>query len=662
MPSLRRQFLDNRARLIEQGFDEEGSCVEEGRKRNFGSRLPDWTAACREAADRAAGAPQPDCAAPESTYVLKELAAALAATGEERYAVTARSFCRAWVPAHPPDSFRPGSGSCGLAHALYPWLATLHVFLTSDLFDEALVEAIIGSARDQLNHIAAYPYPARNLRITTASSLLLNGLRLAFLPEGPGWVAKGAHLMGDACMRQILPDGSHWEAVPHYTYCTMGDILSADHAARLLPEVRWDVPAERVAGLFDYLAAATRPTGWIAGMHDGPCEPTDRAKGRGVIDTLEDRAAHRRLWALPARDLPTEQVFPDAGQVFLRDSWRSDATWISFDVAPCRSYHWHPCRNSVQLEAHGRLLLADPGRFSYADPVWGGYAMSTPAHSTLNLNGWNQCEAPAQLRHRHVAGYDVVEGYYAGGYWEGNLRGNDHGRGVYAEHHRTLLWVRGRCVVVIDNLFNASPAEAKPTLESVWQLSEGPVRVDGAAGTAVTGHGDANLLMLFALRPERSALFVREGEVEPPRGWVVRQFEEEYAPAPQICLTAEGHDPWHTDLATVLVPFAGAQAPQVEVTGALDPGASADIARPCPGMLSLRWGDGSTDHIWWTRRLESALDEQSGFTTDAALVHLQRDASGRLTGGVAVDGTFVDPYAPRHRGESATFGIGQPEA
>ena len=52
MPSLRESFLENRARLIAQGFDEEGSRVEEGRKQNFGARLPEWTPACRQKADR----------------------------------------------------------------------------------------------------------------------------------------------------------------------------------------------------------------------------------------------------------------------------------------------------------------------------------------------------------------------------------------------------------------------------------------------------------------------------------------------------------------------------------------------------------------------------------------------------------------------------------
>jgi len=252
----------------------------------------------------------------------------------------------------------------------------------------------------------------------------------------------------------------------------------------------------------------------------------------------------------------------------------------------------------------------------------------------------------------------VVTGYYAGGYWRGNTRSSDHGEGVYAEHHRTLLWIHGRAVVVIDNLFNASPADRKPTLESVWQLSPGPVEVDERAGRARTGHADANLLMLFALRPEKSALRVREGERDPLRGWVPLTFGERYAPAPQVCLTAEGHDPWHTDLATVLVPYAGAEPPVVEVARTLDPAAALDMYDPQPGLVVLRWGDGSTDEIWWMRRLESALDEQEGFVTDAGLLHIGRDADGKLVRGLAVGGTFVAPFAPERRPEAGTFTLG----
>ena len=651
MPSVRDAFLKNRERLLRAGVEDTGLSVEESRQTGFCVRIAPMDRSMRQAADRIAAEPGGD------QWQLRPLASVFAATGEEKYAAAARRIYETHMRQHAPSSFTFDE-ACEMSHGLYPWLATLHVFLNGTAFDDALVEAILRHAQHEMDHVSAHLYRSRNLRITTASCLLLNGLRLGFLPQAQAWIGRGVRAIRDACHRQIMPDGSHLEAVPHYHYCVMGDVFAVFRAARALPELELSVSAERVASTYDYLVSATRPTGWVAGIGDGGYDPPASVAGRGVTDMLEERAAYRRWLGLPEQQLPLYRMFPHAGQVFLRDSWSADATYVTFEATPCRSYHWHPSRNAIQLEAGGRLLLVDPGRFSYTDPLWGVYGMSTPAHSTLNLNGWNQCESPAELRHRSVEGYDVVEGLYAGGYWEGNIRSNDHRQGVYAEHHRTLLWVRGRCIVVIDNLFNASPADKKPTLESVWQFNPGGVEVNESAGRAVTRYEDANLLMLFALRPEAASLRVREGEKDPLRGWVPKAFDRQYIPAPQVSLTAVGHDPWHTDLATVLVPFRGATPPQVEVTATVDPGREGDFYHPSPGMIALRWGDGSTDEVWWSRRLSKPLENRGTFSTDASLVHLRRDASGTLAGGLVVDGTHIEPFAPTVRPEPGVWVLG----
>jgi hypothetical protein len=259
-----------------------------------------------------------------------------------------------------------------------------------------------------------------------------------------------------------------------------------------------NVSAEGVASLFDYLAAATRPTGWITSLNDSSCGDFVKTRGNGISDVLKERAEFRKSLGLEERSLPTVQVFPWAGQAFLRESWENDATYITFDATTCRSYHWHPSRNAIQLQAYGRLFIADPGAFSYTDPLWGGYGLSTRAHSTLNLNGWNQCEGRADIRYRGAPGYDVVEGSYEGGYWSGGAGwASDHGQGIHATHHRTLVWIRGRCIVVLDQLHHPAEPSSKPALESVWQLAQGPVELQPEKSRAFTRHEDANLLMLF---------------------------------------------------------------------------------------------------------------------------------------------------------------------
>ncbi|MBI2442185.1 MAG: heparinase II/III-family protein, partial [Lentisphaerae bacterium] len=405
-----------------------------------------------------------------------------------------------------------------------------------------------------------------------------------------------------------------------------------------------------------YLVAATGPTGWVTGINDGGCEPAVGLYGRGIADILEERAAFRKSLGLSEQPLPQAQCFPQAGQVFLRDGWTNEATWLSFDATLRRSYHWHAARNAIQLRAFGRMLLIDPGAFSYNDPVWAPYAWQTRIHNTLNLNGWDQAETDAVLSHKSAPGYELVTGLYQGGYFADSQLWQSRGAALTAEHHRTLLWIKGRCIVVIDHLWCPSQAGSKPLLEANWQFAAGAVlTVEPERALVHTQFDDANLLLMFALKPAAAVLSVHEGERDPLRGWLSRGLNTKFIPAPQLTLGIDQCEPWSTDLVTVLVPYRGKARPEIEVARCVAPEKTAATYDPGYGLVSLRWGDGTRDDIFWTRALGAALDVREGLTTDASLVHIERDGAGKVVRGLAVDGTYVEPFAPRRRAAPDTF-------
>jgi hypothetical protein len=414
---------------------------------------------------------------------------------------------------------------------------------------------------------------------------------------------------------------------------------------RAMPRLGLVMTADAVARMHDYSLGATRPSGHPNALHDG----TGRRTGSVPNGALRRRAEFRKRARLPDRLPPTSQFFPAAGQAFLRDGWGEDATYVTFDATTWGGAHCHLCRNAVQLHAYGRSLIVDPGSLTYevSDPMM-AYGKSTRAHSTLNLNGWNQSEADPVTRFVHVRGYDLVASRYEGGYWPNKYHWGfygGHGRGIFATHHRTLLWIRGRCVVVLDHLTHMHKNEP-PDLEINWQLSEGPVELDRDGAWAATRHEDANVLMLFPLRTEGMTLSVHEGGRRPLRGWL--PGEGKYVPAPMLSVRSKKHALWQTDLATVLVPFRGPEQPEVRAEGERTDGGRV----PC---LTLRWGDGTTDEVFWTGALFTAVDRAGEAATDASLVHLLRGADGEVVRGLAVDGTFVKPYAPRVRPRPTAF-------
>ena len=583
-------------------------------------------------------------------YFLSELGRAYRHSGSESFAEAAVDYMADWLRAHPsPSDYDHG---LILARRTMAWLAALYDFRDSAALGEETVRQIVDSAISQIEHMRGLVAERNNIRTTESQCLLLSGLRLRGLPLAEEWIQEAVWNLNDAFNRQVLPDGAHVERTPNYHQVVPFSQLW--RLQRAFPELGLSMRAEPIARMFDYLLAVRRPNGSINDMHDSSGGRYEGVRPSGWANAA---LSFRRAAGLPERLPPTSQNFPYAGQAFWRASWQEKATYVTFDASSGGGlWHCHLSCNALQLHAHGRSLLVDPGSLLYAkeDPV-DYHGRSTRAHNTLNINGWNQAQVPPQYRFKSIPGYDLATSIYRGGYWPGRFRGsfwNGYGDGLYGEHFRTVLWVRGRLILVLDRLRHGSfelvdpldetngelKEELLPFAEINWQFSPGEVTLDPQKRTASTSHDDANVLMLFPLcSAENVEMSLHEGERDPLRGWLHAPFRA-IQPAPQLCLTVPRVRP-HFQMATVLLPFAGRTPPAVAVES---DGDVRGLSR-----VTLTWDDGRSDAVVWSDTLETAIDEHSDFRTDASLVYLQRDETGAVVEGYAVDGTRVEPYSGR---------------
>lgn len=573
-------------------------------------------------------------------FTLPSLAHCYRETGDEKYAQTAADIVSDWIAAHPT---KPGwqctkyDNTLNLAIRLGMWFGSLPAFLTSPAVTDELIESMMASAEAQIDYLLPRIATHMNWRIAQADALLATGIRVDFHPQAGAWRERGVRILNEAFHRQVLPEGVHAERNPSYHGWMTTVYERYWRLAKAMPELGLHVDTAKLARMFDYACAVTRPNGDLNAMHD--C--TGRMSGPRKDTWLAKRSAFRKLVGLLDDTPPTTQWFRDAGQFFLRDSWNEDATYLTFDATIWGGGHCHLSRNALQVHAHGRSLLVDPGTLTYegSDPK-SAYGRATRAHATCNLNGWNQSSDDPVSRHDSAPGYDLVRSLYRGSYWPHEMNWQfieGHGQGVYGEHHRTMLWVRDRFILVIDHLFHDCQANEKPDLQCNWPLSPGPVTLDAERGIAHTGHDDANLLLLFALRPPTAMLRVHEGESTPEAGWV--PGDNAYTPAPLIRLTTPKQDPYDTHFVTLLVPYKGTQVPRVELA---QPAKSPEVDG-C-GRLVFRWGDGTTDDFWFVGRQEVAIDRRGDIETDAGLVHIHRDSAGKAVKALIVDGTYLRPF------------------
>ncbi|OGV73167.1 MAG: hypothetical protein A2340_13490 [Lentisphaerae bacterium RIFOXYB12_FULL_60_10] len=609
--------------------------------------LPTWTPELVSVMDRvlagqSAGSPWRDAG------VIRMAASGWLATGDPRYAGFARThYTTRILDAEAANFTKP---SLAQAVLLQEWLSTLGGFMDSEAFPAPFVDRLLAGVVRLADRLAGRICPASmNWRVADAANLLKTALLLDTVPESASWRGLSVRALNDAVNRQINADGSHRERNPHYHVWMTQELTLLWRMANALPELGLRVRTERVAAMWDYALFCNRPNGTENGLHDS------RGWFEGGRPDREQpaRAAFLESAGLPAGLPAPNGWFPDAGQALLRDAWEPDAVYLTFDATRWGEGHCHYSRNSLQIHAYGRTLLADPGVFEYADTPLGNYGRSTRAHSTLNLNGWNQAQTnPVQTAYRHAPGYDLVWSDYEGTFHPGRLsmvHGGDLGRGIWVSHHRFLMWIHGQAIVVVDSFVRVpdhdEQHETAPFLESNWQLGPGPVTWDPSVRRLVTGHPDANLLMVFPVLPDGCRGTVHTGEADPPRGFVSDLYTEfgEDVPnrgrplaAPQLCLALAPMSSGRAEFVSVLVPFRGRTPPAVQATAR-----AATLKEP--GSLQLDWADGRRDSLVWGYRLDIGLGERPGYDTDASLVHVTHDAAGGVRG-LALDATYIRPY------------------
>ncbi|HUV39947.1 MAG TPA: heparinase II/III family protein, partial [Planctomycetota bacterium] len=340
---------------------------------------------------------------------------------------------------------------------------------------------------------------------------------------------------------------------------------------------------------------------------------------------------------------PLAQVFPDAGQVFVRSSWEPGADYLAFDAGTWGGAHTHLSRLSLVFRTKGRALLADTGILSYesSEPI-GPYGRSTGAHSTLSVNGLNQADADARLmRTEFTRDFTLLEGKYVGSYWPGRITWgfqDSHGVGAFGIHERVLLWVHGEYLLVLDRM----ECDDDRTVHACWQSAP----VDGWETDAETlawrsKNAEVNLLVKMLYAPEGTTMHCFEGQNDPPRGLIGdASHRREPIPAPVVEFRYPGKRFPGRFTATLLAPFEGTDAPAFEVVEARP--AADPWDRLQLHYLTLARPDGSTDTVGWSQDLEIPVEIDGPFVTDATFVWCRRDAKGKVTRHFAPGGTYLE--------------------
>jgi hypothetical protein len=347
-------------------------------------------------------------------------------------------------------------------------------------------------------------------------------------------------LRGSVDAQGVTDEGSARYQLANYTWYL--EAKQRLRACRLTPGSTFS----RVARMPEFLAQATAPDGTYEQIGD-----SDRSEAAPLPES-----AHSLYAATGGREGTRPTTVYKAyqrGYVFGRSGWgrsRPFAHELFYALrfgSPLRSQiHGHEDAGALTLNADGRKLLFDAGRYRYDGSPLSGYLESRVAHNTVDVQGvrYDGGARTALVTSGHTAAYDLTTvrvTALTGTTWT-----------------RTVLYSRtGRYLVVDDNLRNSRGA----TMVQRWNLPEIGTRTVRGSSLSVDAPG-ADLSMFWVGAKPR--LSVTTGRKSPRLGWRSYRYGTAFA-APVAEARSTGRTGRFT---TVIVPRAdGAPGARPSVSG-----------------------------------------------------------------------------------------------
>jgi Heparinase II/III-like protein/Heparinase II/III N-terminus len=345
------------------------------------------------------------------------LAQDFAVNGNHDSLQSLQEYLESWLGANPFQRGMNWTSALEVAFRALSWMWVWHLAGPSldPAFRQRLSESLYRHGHHLDANLSRYFSPNTHL---LGEAVALHALGRVFpeFPESEHWRQTGDRVVRAQMLRQVWPDGAHFEQSTYYqVYAIDMFLLYSILSGNREPE--W---VERLEKMGEYLQAVMGPSRRLPyfGDDDGGrmFHPYGRRDefGRATLACLSeyldrcDFACTEQdrwpmaLWWLGPRPATkrthsnlSSQMFPNCGMCVLR----SGPVHLVFDAGPFgegSAGHSHADTLSFTLSVGDREILIDPGTYTYVgDRDARERFRSTAAHNTITINGRSQGQ-PAQ--------------------------------------------------------------------------------------------------------------------------------------------------------------------------------------------------------------------------------------------------------------------------
>lgn len=507
-------------------------------------------------------------------YWFNLLTAAYFKTGRREYIQHLDAAVRDWIIANPMPGRMTRTGHWrGLTTSARAraWMFAFYELQQVGDFSPSSRLLMLSSIVEHAQYLLLFHRrDAHNWTISELEGLATIGAAWPEFDDAPGWRAFALERMGAEMTEQVYPDGAVVELTSIYHRITTEHFEKFMGVFREFGHPLPDSLTVGVQKMWSYLALTLRP--------DGTTPENNDCDRRDIRDKLlhAARVHNRPDWTWCATNgksgtapaAGTSVTFPWAGHAVMRSSWKPDAQWSFFDIGPYGTNHQHRDKLHISVDAFGRALLVDAGRYNYERGRVRDYFTGSASHNVIRIDGGDQkayaerAQAPlASADYGGDAGWDYARGMFTGGYA---------GVSGQAIHTRTVVYVRDRFWVVADRIETDRPR----AIEALWHFAPDCSLVveDRSVVTVDPGKGNLRIVPVGGMR--WNVAVVRGQEKPSLQGWYSGYYSQK-EPAPTAIYTADL--PGTTTFTWLLVPARGAA-----------PVASATVLSSRPERVELR--------------------------------------------------------------------------
>jgi hypothetical protein len=460
-------------------------------------------------------------------YYGLDLAHAYRETGDARFPRAWERLVRSWM-RQVPVGFDTSDVS---ARRVLNWIYAWDSFAAASRFggfSEGFEEELLASLAAQVGHLRRHLTAERNHRTLELYALFVAALALPRLDEDGGLLDFAVAELHRNLLSDVRPDGVHREHSTHYHMLVLRSYLGARENARRFGVTFPDGFDAHLRRACDFALHCRRPDGTIPALSDS--DAGDYSDLLALAADLFDRPDYLYAATGGARGVAPERSdvsFPDGGYFIQRSGWGTDARFLIFDAgAPGDGGHGHYDALSVEIYAHGRPLVVDPGRHTYSEhgENWRRWFKGTAAHNTVCVDGLDQtpyrCGKPkgtaAQsrlLERLSAPALDVLCGEVVSPAYE-------------ARHVRRVFFVAGEYWLVCDELGGERPHRYDLRFHLARE-AQGRARVESNGANNV------------ARAPGLALVFAAPHAPRLEDGWVSPVYGVKH-PAPVVSVVAEG--------------------------------------------------------------------------------------------------------------------------